>query len=268
MKIVGIYREEIFSPGKVKEDREILDKSLKELRGLGFETDSILPESIPERADADLILNMAQSDKLLSILSMWEKDGIRIINSPRSIKNCYRKNMVMILKENGISMPKTWVYTVEMLENELFEVYSLGWEGIYWVKRGDFHAIKKQDVVKVKSFEEMENALIYFKENKIDKIVIQEHVDGNVIKFYGVGKDYLRAFLEGSPFKLSKEMKEEIFKAADLLGVEVYGGDLILTPKEDFFIIDINDWPSFSICQEEASKEIARYVKSILEERK
>ena len=268
MKILGIYREEIFSPGKVKEDREILDKSLKELKSLGFETDSIPPTSIPERTDADLILNMAQSDEALSLLSSWEREGIRIINSPQSIRNCYRKNMVMILKENEISMPKTWVYTIEMLENELFEVYSLGWEGIYWVKRGDFHAIKKQDVVKVKSFEEMENALIYFRENRIDEVVIQEHVDGNVIKFYGVGRDYLRAFLEGSPFELSEGMKEEIFKTKDLLGIEVYGGDLILTPKENFFIIDMNDWPSFSVCQEEAAKKIAGYVKSILEERK
>ncbi len=259
MKVLGIYREKEFSPGKVKQDKAIMDLTLIELSKLGFNTEAISPDSIPKSAKADLVLNMAQSKRSLLILSEWEKKGIPVINSTVSIKNCYRKNLFKILKENGLPIPKTWIYKAK-------EIDPSKWKGHFWIKRGDFHALQRDDVSKVESSEEMKKALLYFIKNSIDEVIIQQHLDGNVIKFYGVDKNYIRAFLSprNKEFDLSKDIIDVIFKAKDCLGLEIYGGDLVLSKENNFYIIDINDWPSFSLCQNEAARYIAQYINSFL----
>jgi glutathione synthase/RimK-type ligase-like ATP-grasp enzyme len=268
MNVLGIYREEIFSPGKVSDDKAIMDKALSELNCMGISTKSVPADSVFKEKKVELVLNMAQSEDLLSFLSIWEKEGSRIINSPQAIRNCYRKKMVTLLKENNIPMPKSWVYQLKTIEEELSEAYSYGWTGSYWIKRGDFHALQKEDVVRVSSFEEMERALAYFRQKGVDEVVVQEHLKGDIIKFYGVGNEYIKAFLSltGKPFDLSKSMIEVILSAKTCLGLEIYGGDLVISDKGEFFVLDINDWPSFSLCQDEAAEQIAKYVKSILEE--
>ena len=50
--------------------------------------------------------------------------------------------------------------------------------------------------------------------------------------------------------------QEEIAAA----GLDVYGGDCIVREDGTFCIIDLNDWPSFSRCREEAAKAIAGKV--------
>ena len=212
MNVLGIYREEIFSPGKVEADKEIMDKALMELGKLGLDFKAIHPESLSQNFEADIVLNMAQSEEVLSQLQLWENNGMKIINSVRSIRNCYRKKMISILKENQLTIPKSWVYNLEMIEREMFEIYSLGWIGSYWLKRGDFHAIDSKDVIKVNSFEEMEKGIAYFREKGIDEIVIQEHVDGDVIKFYGVGEEYIRAFIlpDNKEISLRQNIKDMI----------------------------------------------------------
>ncbi|RLB11728.1 MAG: hypothetical protein DRG39_03595 [Deltaproteobacteria bacterium] len=268
MNVLGIYREEIFSPGKIQEDKQIMDKALAGISRFGIDTKALSPESIPEMCEAGLVLNMAQSEKSLSILKRWEENGTRVINSPGSIINCYRKNMVSLLKENGFPIPKSWIYDLEAIVEELFQIYSLGWLGTYWIKRGDFHAIEARDVVKVSSFKDMEEALIYFKEKRVPQIVIQEHRQGKIIKFYGVGDKYIKAFLlpDIKEFKLDPMVKDMILKAIRCLDLEVYGGDMIIEPSGNILLLDINDWPSFSLCQDEAAKEIAGYIKSIMED--
>jgi hypothetical protein len=50
--------------------------------------------------------------------------------------------------------------------------------------------------------------------------------------------------------------------AARLTGVAVFGGDAIVTPEGRPVLIDLNDWPSFSRCREDAAKEIVRYAQT------
>jgi len=268
MNVLGIYREKIFSPGKVQEDKEIMDRTLTEISKLGIVTEAISPESIPEKCKADIVLNMAQSAETLSMLSKWEKDGIRIINSSNSITNCYRRNMIRLLKKNGLPIPKSWVYSIEIIEDELFQIHLSGWIGSYWIKRGNFHAIEPSDVVRVNSFKEMEKALINFKVKGVKQIIIQEHVEGKIIKFYGAGREYIKAFLlpDNREIALDSGIKHMIFKAIECLGLEIYGGDMIIEPSGNTFLIDINDWPSFSLCQDEAARRIASYTKKVMED--
>ena len=45
--------------------------------------------------------------------------------------------------------------------------------------------------------------------------------------------------------------------ASARLGLEIYGGDAVVTPEGELFLIDLNDWPSFTGCQADASDAIA-----------
>lgn len=60
------------------------------------------------------------------------------------------------------------------------------------MKRGDSHAMVKEDVAYATCKEEVENILADFRKRGIPVAVINEHLQGDLVKFYGVhGTDFL-----------------------------------------------------------------------------
>ena len=55
-------------------------------------------------------------------------------------------------------------------------------------------------------------------------------------------------------------MQRMVVKAAETIGLTIYGGDCIVDEKGNISLIDLNDFPSFSSVREEAAKEIARSI--------
>jgi hypothetical protein len=53
------------------------------------------------------------------------------------------------------------------------------------------------------------------------------------------------------------ELQRVSAAAADALGLMIYGGDAIVDSEGKFHLIDLNDWPSFRICREDAARAIA-----------
>ncbi|OIO15330.1 MAG: hypothetical protein AUJ54_12970 [Ignavibacteria bacterium CG1_02_37_35] len=133
-----------------------------------------------------------------------------------------------------------------------------------WVKRGDVHAIHREDVSPVYSDEELLNLLKEFSNRGIEYAILQEHLDGDVIKFYSV-KDasfFYWYYLNGinhTKFELDK-LKEYADVSAEKLELTIYGGDAIVSAEGEISIIDINDWPSFAPIRDEASKIIANTI--------
>jgi hypothetical protein len=76
--------------------------------------------------------------------------------------------------------------------------------------------------------------------------------------FYHKGQD-----LKNYTFSIARLM-DAASLAASTLGVEVFGGDAIVTPEGNVFIIDVNAWPSFALFRKEASGVIARHLVSKL----
>ena len=145
-----------------------------------------------------------------------------------------------------------------------------------WVKRGDVHATEAKDVVFAPDPAALAGALSEMKGRGIDRAVLQEHVPGDLIKFYGVGEvdpgartenggSWFQWFyhrdqrLEGHAFD-PKDLAAAASRAAAALGLEVYGGDAIATRNGRLIVIDVNAWPSFALYREEASERIAAYL--------
>jgi len=100
----------------------------------------------------------------------------------------------------------------------------------------------------------------------IPRAIVQEHVEGDLIKFYGVGA-WFRWFyhkdqrVAGHPFD-SERLRAVAGKAAAVLGLEVFGGDAIAPPEGPLVVIDLNAWPSFALYRDEAAAEIAAYLEA------
>ncbi|HUJ88958.1 MAG TPA: hypothetical protein VLX12_02090, partial [Syntrophorhabdales bacterium] len=86
--------------------------------------------------------------------------------------------------------------------------------------------------------------------------------------FYGAGtSSYFSAFRASTGDEITSgagELRRLAWQAAKAIGLEIYGGDAIITPKKDVLLIDFNDWPSFSRCREAAANSIAGYIAGIL----
>ncbi|MBI3292673.1 MAG: hypothetical protein HYZ73_07705, partial [Elusimicrobia bacterium] len=49
-------------------------------------------------------------------------------------------------------------------------------------------------------------------------------------------------------------------QAAQALGLEIYGGDVVITPEGRLALIDVNDWPTFAPCRGAAGRAIGTYL--------
>ena len=261
LALLGIYREQIFSPGKIEDDAAIMDATVEELSRTGWEVRTLHAESLSSSLPRpEYILSMSQSDRVLNILEDWSRLGTRVINTVPSVLNCYRKPLTHLLSKAGICIPSSRMVTLEEAEEKI----SLRSSDGFWLKRGDVHAIEPGDVASVTCREEVDKALQHFRGKGIRDILVQEHVRGPVIKFYGVGRhEYFKAYLaaSGKEFTSKSERLWTVARqAAKAVGLEVYGGDAILTERNGPVLIDLNDWPSFSRCCQSAARNIAAYV--------
>jgi len=111
----------------------------------------------------------------------------------------------------------------------------------------------------------------------ITTAVINEHLVGDLVKFYGVaGTDFFYWFypnLQHSKFGLEKingkahgilfdkeQLQQICNEAAGVLNLKIYGGDCIIDEDGTIRLIDFNDWPSFAPCRNEAAPCIAECI--------
>jgi glutathione synthase/RimK-type ligase-like ATP-grasp enzyme len=266
----GIFREPAHSPGRESDDAEILRLTAKELEARGFEVAVKDPAEIghpAERRPGALFL-MCEQVPVLRLLQEWEAGGVRLVNAPLAILNTYRECSLALLRSAGIPLPVSRVVATAGRPSGDREP-----GGPLWVKRADVHNTQADDVVCVQSAAALRNALAGLARRGIARAVLQEHIEGDLLKFYGIGttagpsgaEPWFRHFyhrdqdLRGYPF--DPRVLAQVARCAALaLGLEVFGGDAIVTPDGRLILIDLNAWPSFALYRDEAAAEIGRYL--------
>lgn len=126
-----------------------------------------------------------------------------------------------------------------------------------WVKRSGYTQ-DPRDVVFAQTEDERLRVIAEMHSRGIDDIVCQRHHEGREVKFYGVAGRFFHP--SGLPV-----LQAAAESAANAAGLVIYGGDAILLREHpqtasDIAVIDLNDWPSFSRCREEAAQHIAQYA--------
>lgn len=262
LQIAGVRREQLYSPNHVGNDAMIFMKTVEHLTELGADVKIYEEQDLGKiEIKEPFIFSMAQGVEGTEILLQLEKQGKFIINSPQGSINSYRINMVKILPEKGIPFPKSLIVSIDEKDKIKFEDFNAR---KIWVKRGDVHAVYREDVTLVYSEDERKNIFREFEKRDIKEVVLQEHLDGDVIKFYAiVGSSLFHWYyvngVNHTPFDKDK-LGELAQNSAMTLGLEVYGGDAVVAEDGSISIIDINDWPSFAPVRDEASKQIAKLI--------
>ncbi|MCH7827227.1 MAG: hypothetical protein IIB83_00275 [Bacteroidetes bacterium] len=261
-KLTGISRQADYSPNHVENDSLIIRSTAEELKKLGVEVSiygerEVLNSSFNEQ----LIFSMVQGPESIEKLLEIENNGAFILNSPKSVINCYRTNMVTLLPENGIPFPKSIIIKIPCEDETKLPTFN---SSKFWVKRGGVHAIHREDVTIVYSEAERDNVLKEFYRRGIKKAILQEHLEGDVIKFYAVqNSSFFNWYYLNGKYHTEFDnitLQNLASNSAEILGLSIYGGDAIISPEGNISIIDMNDWPSFAPVRDEASKHIAKLI--------
>lgn len=258
-KIYAISRAERFSPNSVDRDAAVLDSVSGVLRRYGYDVETVCETAFAGCGDAVACLSMGREKTTVAALREIEARGVVVINGARGVETCCNRRLVNCLMAGaGIPLPP-----------------DDGRCG-FWVKRADGTAEGPGDVRfapdRAGAMAEAER----MKAAGAGDVIVQAHVEGDLVKFYGVagtpffhfcypGDDHRWKFGDESrngqprhyPFSAEK-LKETAALAAAVSATDVYGGDCIVDSRGGLTVIDFNDWPSFSRCRDEAAEAIAR----------
>ncbi|MDE5983214.1 MAG: hypothetical protein K2G92_08915 [Duncaniella sp.] len=284
IKIAGIMRAGAYSPNHIGNDAAIFNVTAEQLRKRGCEVKVYSEEQLcAGEVTEPIILNMCREQRSIAILQQKEDNGDLVINSGYGIENCTRERMTRILVGSNIPYPESLIVnTNEVVKDAMIKA---GFSRC-WIKRGDFHAMHKEDVSYVRHPEEAQEVLQEYFLRGITRAVINRHLEGDLIKFYGVygtpfffwfypfdeghskyGHEAINGKARGIKFDLD-HLVSICNSAAEALDVKIYGGDCIVSPEGEIRIIDFNDWPSFAPCRNEAAPYIAKAVLTAIKNHK
>ncbi|TMQ59363.1 MAG: hypothetical protein E6K76_04655 [Candidatus Eisenbacteria bacterium] len=268
--LVALYRRPSYSPLQHRiNDTAVLDETVSHLAAKGWDVVTTNEAEVEQGRipGGRLYLNMCQGPLASEYLLPLENDGALIVNKASSVLHCHRHRMARLLQESRVAFPETLIIQSSDPAHERDRRLDFcGRHPRVWVKRGDVHAERPEDVVSVASGS-VSGIMASFAARGVPWVAIQEHVPGPVIKFYGIRDgSYFRwypAERRAGPFEGlvgSGTLRGLAFEAAAVLGLDVFGGDAVLPSPDRPVLIDMNDWPSFAALRSEAAPAIATYV--------
>jgi len=275
----GVFREVEHSPGREADDAGILESTGRRLSeaAAGCVVEYRSPNALTGHEDdlPALVFSMCEGHAALERVSQWERRGVCVVNSARSVANTHRERMIPLLAERRVPTPES-----RLLDGDGELPRASGGDGLFsacWVKQATEHKTREGDVVFATSAAEVRDAADRLRSLGLPRAVVQRHVEGDLVKFYGVagtgkpdgagpdGPSWFRWFhprekpVSGHGFDAAA-LAEIACRAADALGLEVWGGDAIVTPDGSIFVIDVNAWPSFALFRDEAADHIAAHL--------
>jgi 1L-myo-inositol 1-phosphate cytidylyltransferase / CDP-L-myo-inositol myo-inositolphosphotransferase len=273
----GVFREVEHSPCREGDDAAILEATGRRLEQFGFSVAHRVPESLDaaETGVPPLVFAMCEGPSALEVLGRWERRGVRVINGTRAIVNTHRERSLRLLIEHGVPVPES-----RLLDGDLPVPRGVAETPLYsacWVKQASEHKTREGDVGFATDADSVQGALDRLRARGLTRAIVQRHVEGDMVKFYGVGgsdsvggtgssgASWFQWFypkehpVQGHRFDPSA-LRDIACRAAEALELEVWGGDAIVTPRGDIFVIDVNAWPSFSLFRDEAAGHIAAHL--------
>lgn len=274
VKIAGIMRAGLYSPNRIGSDAAIFNIAAEQLRKRGCEVtlyseDQFIDGGVTER----VILNMCRRQQSIEKLQQLEDNGALVINSGYGIENCSRERMTRILLGSGVPYPDSIIVNCDEAVRDALARRRMTQ---CWIK-GAKHTMHKEDVSYVRQADEAQEVLQEYFLRGMDRAVITRHIEGELIKFYGIAdtpffywflpfehRDPLKSTAGGTGLTSADVDKNKLIQicrtAAEVLDVKIFGGDCIVSRDGTITLIDFDDWPSFAPCRNEAAPYIAKCV--------
>lgn len=265
MTVLLVHRAHRFSPNCVERDAALLRAIGEALEAKGCRVEHMEETQLTVdvlRHAPSRIVSMARSKSAVTLLRDWDmQDGHKVWNAPQAVLDNTRARQTLCFMEAHIPLPPSEI-TNHPCETSLN--FPL------WVKTGGGDAEAEADVRYFATRAELLLADI----SDVTPYVVSEHVEGDLVKFYGiagtpffftyyptVGKSGFSKFgLEahnGLPQEYAYDaeaLHRLATKAASVSGFTLYGGDCIIRPDGTFALIDFNDFPSFAPCVNEVAQ--------------
>lgn len=269
MRVVAVYRSPSYSPLQHRvNDTAILDATIARLAECVESVTSTTEREVEQGylPAAELYLNMCQGSLAAEQLMPLEADGAVVVNRPSSALSCHRHRLIGRLRGTPLAFPRTIVVSSAdpPTASQIRRIVGMGQR--VWIKRGDVHAERPEDVVSV-PVSGVPQAVADFRDRGIPWVALQEHVAGPIVKFYAVadGRFFRWYAADAGPAGPRPAVSEDRLKAlameaATMLGLEVFGGDVAFPQPDRPVLIDLNDWPSFAPFRDEAAAAIAAYA--------
>ncbi len=265
MKCLCVFREITNSPSRENDDALILKAVSDELVKIGVKVHLIEPEVIDDVLSEKWDVVVAMCENPESLEKLKRIDAV-FVNNIESVYNCYRTKMFeLVMKKCPHLFPLTEVRSMSDFPGE--KPYFMDGDGV-WIKRGDVHNTCLHDVHYIKRWDDALKVKEDFETRSIKDVLIQKHISGDLIKFYGVGPGkwfswfyHKPSVVKNYPFD-EKKLAENAAEFAYAVGVEVFGGDAIVDKNSRIYIIDINSWPSFARVRDKVKKHIAEHILS------
>lgn len=288
MNFLGISRSPIYSPHSEERDAQIFNQVSAALQARGHQVVGLSEDEF-ETAQAEqkilagnedwLIFTMGRHPQVLQKLESLQKQGYKVVNSAAGILQLSRRSIYSACQSLGVNVPRQYS------DVECERLGDLSYP--CWLKRDDACAQQSDDVCFVSNREELQIRLQAFAQRGVAHYVVSEHKAGDLIKFYGVaGTSFFYSYSPKSANGFSKfglevhndnyrgfafdvpAWQQQMNSLALQLQVPVYGGDAIVDEHGQCFLIDFNDWPSFSCCRDKAVVAIADCLEQMAENTK
>lgn len=238
-----IGRETAFSPGdNIEKDAAILEAVRREV-------------ARSSEVPGQVVFHMSRRMSTLMQLEQREREGVRVINPPSAVRmvSKSREMTMQRLQDAGVKVPPFWAYDPEydvmfQCEPDLQQLLP------GWVKCSRANGHDSGDVQRVSTPLEADSAVMLMAAQAIPDIIVQQHVDGELLKSYAV-VDVRKCVVDCWP----SDMKDLALMVSQATGLEVFGFDVILS-ADGPVVIDVNDWPSFSPVRVEAACAIAKLI--------
>lgn len=277
--IAAVYRSHEHSPNLTDADSRIINAASIKLQERGYAIHRYTEAQFIETDITEpAIINMCRKPRSIEKLCRLEAEDKTVINSGHAIRKCTKRKLWEISTANNIETPATVI--VGSTDT------TLPFSGTFrpcWLKLPDESVTDKDDIIYAGTPAEYREALTRYHSRAITEVLVCEHLEGDLLKFYAVSGDrylytlypkqsgYSKFGYEANnsdvkfyPYK-TERLKEICNIMSRETGITVFGGDCIITPDGKINIIDLNDWPSFSPCAEEASEAIAAAVAETIE---
>jgi hypothetical protein len=270
----GIFRELEHSPDRETDDALVLRAVAARLAEDGFAVSLKTSEDVAtgEGDPPAFFFVMCERPQILRTLEMWEERGAFVVNRPEAIRNTNRHRTAALFAREGIPFPRSVLVSTS-------DTDPIGPSGSpdlagCWIKRGDAHKTQTSDVTRARDHADAIAALGDLARRGIPRALLQEHLTGDLVKFYGVGSGpnpetgengwfewfYHRdQVLSRHPFDVDR-LAADARRAAAALGLEVWGGDAVVGSDGIPILIDLNAWPSFALYRETAAPRIASWI--------
>ena len=250
MKILGIRREVAFSPNMAGDDAAIFMAVTDELKSMGHEVTAICEKDMTEvdYEDFDRVMTMARDSRTMDAVVASIKNGNYDGLNEEEVNNEIARRLGKFINslEGCILCTSKARMALEMAKNDIPQPpFKCGYKNIdfykstepgtditmpAWLKNSDTSAVILEDILYCKTKTDYHNAKNMFRRLDVFTWLLQQHQEGDLIKFYGVeGTDFFHwqyASVCHSKFNFEKINGKEKGYAFDVKRIKEYADTL------------------------------------------